>query len=684
MRPGFWRKCRVCFRWFRITMLMLVLAAVCAFVWVNRIGLPDFLKTRLVQALHSRGMDLEFSRMRLRVMRGIVAENVRIGDARIAGSPSLSLEEIQLRLDHHALLHWHLQIDGLILRQGELNWPIPQSRSLALDDIHASLRFQTNDTWSLNNFSARFAGAQINLSGEIAHAPEISRWEIFQGRKSTSQPEQLQKFLDQLAKIHFDGSPQLSLIVNGDARNIRSFTVQLGVVQSQTRLELDGAATDGPAGTCRWRVHGALHPEFARPFLAAADAASALDILTFNRPVFLDVAGRNRLDDPGSISAAGHVALTNFMVRNESFGKVSSAFVYTNQVLQFLNPLMQTRRQMMTADSVTLNFGTRMLYFTNGFSTADPESIARAIGAKTGQIVEPYRFLEPPGAWVNGQIPLRDLHGGSEMADVDLKFDVINGAPFEWMKFHSTNVTGTIHWQGTKLVVTNVLAAFYEGRANGFANFDFQVPHEGADYDFAVNVENANLHRLAVDLSSPTNSLEGTLAGRLVVTHGDTRDWRTWNGYGNASLHDGLIWEIPLFGILSPALNKVWPGLGNSRATDATARFAITNGLFYTDSLEIRSTMTRLRYVGTIDLDQKVNAHVTAEPLRDTSVVGPLVTTVLWPVSKLFEYKISGTLQDPKSDLIYWPKFLLMPLHPIRSFEGIFPSGAFSTAPPDN
>jgi len=279
---------------------------------------------------------------------------------------------------------------------------------------------------------------------------------------------------------------------------------------------------------------------------------------------------------------------------------------------------------------------------------------------------------------------LRDLHGGSEMADVDLKFDVINGAPFEWMKFHSTNVTGTIHWQGTKLVVTNVLAAFYEGRANGFANFDFQVPHEGADYDFAVNVENANLHRLAVDLSSPTNSLEGTLAGRLVVTHGDTRDWRTWNGYGNASLHDGLIWEIPLFGILSPALNKVWPGLGNSRATDATARFAITNGLFYTDSLEIRSTMTRLRYVGTIDLDQKVNAHVTAEPLRDTSVVGPLVTTVLWPVSKLFEYKISGTLQDPKSDLIYWPKFLLMPLHPIRSFEGIFPSGAFSTAPPDN
>jgi len=682
MRPGFWRKCRVCFRWCRITVLMLVLAAVCAFVWVNRVGLPDFLKTRLVQALHSRGLNVEFSRMRLRVVRGLVADDVRIGDARNTGGPALSIEEIQLRLDYRALLRRQFQVDGLVLRQGNLAWPVSSGGALSLDDIQAVLRFQTNDTWSLDNFSAAFAGARLNLSGEIAHAPEISRWQIFQAGKSTNQPAQLQKFLDALAQIHFNGSPQLTLVVKGDARAIRSFSAQLDVEQARTRLQLDGAANDEAAGFCRWRVHGALDPEFARPFLAAAGAERALDILTFNRPVFLDAGGRGRLDDPNSFSAAGRVALTNFMVRGESFGSVASAFNYTNRVLQFSNPLMHTRRQMMAADSVTLNFDTRLLYFTNGFSTADPQSIARAIGRRTGEIVQPYHFLEPPGARVNGQIPLRDLHGGPEMDDVDMTFEVVNGAPFEWMKFRSTNVTGTIHWQGTKLTVTNIVAAFYEGSANGFANFDFKVPHEGADYDFAVNVENANLHWLAVDLLSPTNSLEGTLAGRLVVTHADTRDWHTWNGYGNASLHDGLIWEIPLFGILSPALDTIHPGLGNSRATDAAARFTLTNGLFYTDSLEIRSTMTRLLYTGTMDMDQNVKARVIAEPLRDTSVVGPLVTTILWPVSKLFEYKISGTLKDPKSELIYWPKFLFMPLHPIRSLQEIFPSDIFTNAPP--
>ena len=39
----------------------------------------------------------------------------------------------------------------------------------------------------------------------------------------------------------------------------------------------------------------------------------------------------------------------------------------------------------MTADKVTLDFNRRLICFTNGFSTADPEPVARAIGPKTGR-----------------------------------------------------------------------------------------------------------------------------------------------------------------------------------------------------------------------------------------------------------------------------------------------------------
>jgi hypothetical protein len=460
----------------------------------------------------------------------------------------------------------------------------------------------------------------------------------------------------------------------------------LAVVKSKSRLEFSGGEDDATKDY-HWHIRGAFDPEAVRPFLTASNAARGFGIVKFTEPLALDVEVSGRLYDYDRIAARGRVALTNFAVRGQAFGDVASALNYTNRVLEFFNPLMHTGAQMMTADKVTLDFNTRLICFTNGFSTADPGPVTRAIGPKTARQVEPYHFLQPPTARVNGQVPLHDMNGGRDMADVDLRFDIIKGAPFEWMKFKTTNIVGTIHWRGQTLILTNVAAAFYGGDANGFANFDFRAPHEGADYQFAVSVTNVNLHSLAADLSSPTNHLEGTLAGRLVVTDADSRDWRTWDGFGHANLHDGLLWDIPIFGILSPVLNTVLPGLGlgNSRATDAATKFSITNGVIYTDSLEIHSAMMRLEYTGTVDLKQNVHARVIAQLLRNTWVVGPVVSTMLWPVSKLFEYKITGTLKNPKSEPVYVPKFLLMPLHPIRTLEGMFPGGETGTnAPPEN
>ncbi len=186
-----------------------------------------------------------------------------------------------------------------------------------------------------------------------------------------------------------------------------------------------------------------------------------------------------------------------------------------------------------------------------------------------------------------------------------------------------------------------------------------------------------------MDLSTPTNHFEGTLTGELVVTNADSWDWRTWNGYGRVKLRDGLLWDAPIFGIFSPVLNAVVPGSGNSRATDASAKFVITNGVFFSDTLEIRSTMMRLQYTGGVDMKQNVNARATAQLLRDWPA-GQVISTVLWPVSKLFEYQITGTLEKPKSEPVYvLPKLLLIPLHPIRSLEEILPAGD-TNAPPAN
>ena len=187
---------------------------------------------------------------------------------------------------------------------------------------------------------------------------------------------------------------------------------------------------------------------------------------------------------------------------------------------------------------------------------------------------------------------------------------------------------------------------------------------------------NVDFHAMGRALWSPTNQLRGALSGAVMVTSANSSDWRTWNGYGDARLQDGLIWDAPIFGLMTPVLNVLTPGLdlGSSRATDGAGRFVMTNGVIFTDSLDIRSLTMRLQYVGTVDLEENVQARAKAQLLRNTPLIGSVVSLVLSPVSKVFECEVTGTLGDPIITPVYipFPKVLAAPLHPIRTVEKLF------------
>jgi hypothetical protein len=95
-----------------------------------------------------------------------------------------------------------------------------------------------------------------------------------------------------------------------------------------------------------------------------------------------------------------------------------------------------------------------------------------------------------------------------------------------------------------------------------------------------------------------------------------------------------------------------------------------------------------LQYRGTVNLEGQLNARVDAELLRDMWLVGPLVSTVFWPVTKLFEYRVTGTLADPRTQPVFvLPKLMLLPFHPLRTLKGLRPEDPnsnpnFSPLPP--
>ena len=180
----------------------------------------------------------------------------------------------------------------------------------------------------------------------------------------------------------------------------------------------------------------------------------------------------------------------------------------------------------------------------------------------------------------------------------------------------------------------------------------------------------ANLHFLALDLvRGQTNKLEGLLNARVEVRDANSADWQSWQGTGRVELRDGLIWDIPIFGVFSPALDTIMPGLGSSRARQGSATFNITNGVIDSQDLKIETLMARLRYWGTIDLQGNVNSRMEAELFRNMWGIGPVLSLALWPVSKTFEYKITGTIHDPRSEPVFVPKILFFPLHPVQTIK---------------
>jgi hypothetical protein len=888
-QPGFWRKCRIAFRCARFTVWGAMLVLLAAFAWLNLIGLPGFLKTRLVGALQQRGVQLEFTRMRLRIVHGLICDNVRIGAAEGGSGPVLTAREVQLRINFAALLHWRLQVDGLVLRQGKFVMPVAPNDSLTLTNIEGELRILPDETWSLDRLRAGLSGATVELGGEIAHAPEFRNWKLFATAPAPNRgnvQSSLQGFSDALKQIHFEGKPLLRAGLNGDARDVHSlvlrvsaqapgvqtpwgsvrnlafaaravaatnaepkaepgwgfwtnlqpfrvdwlargtdvrseglavnaldcsgwwdapevtltelsarlgggnldahakldvgtrelaFTVNSGfdlhaaeaLVTDQTRERLaqitwthpprvraEGTLTLPPwanraagwrddiepsvrlhgdlaftnalvAGLARvdsvrthfnyanlvWNlpdleitqgrtalaltgeedeatknfrctVGGNLDGESVRSFLTDSNAAKGFAILRFNQPVAMGLDVTGNLRDFAALSATGRVAATNFAIRGQTVDSVSATLAYTNLTAEFFHPQMARAggAEKFTAEKMTLDLAGRKLWIQGGRGRVTPLVVATAIGPKTAEGFAPYHFLAVPEATADGCIPLTFRHGDLVTDDADLQFHVIGTLPFRWERFETPAIGGNIRWLGNNLIITNVAGACYGGTADGWGVFGLQTPGPGTDFSFFMEGTNVDLNAMGLALWSPTNQLRGALSGQVTVTSANSEDWRTWNGYGQLQVQNGLLWNAPVFGLMSRVLNTITPGLdmGNSRATEGAGRFTLVNGVIFTDSLEIRSLTMRVNYVGTVDLQQNVVARARAQLLRNTPVLGSLFSLVLSPVSKAFECEVTGTLSDPKITPLYIPfaRVLTAPLHPIRTMEEMFASPA--------
>ena len=412
-----------------------------------------------------------------------------------------------------------------------------------------------------------------------------------------------------------------------------------------------------------FKIYSAIDPQAVLPLLDA-EVRRGFDLCEFGKPPVIDGELWGRWYDHESVGFCGRVALTNFTFRGQSTDAIVTGLNYTNLVVECIEPRVWRGTQHLAADGIVADFHTMRTHFTNGFSTLDPAMVVSAIGPKVAQVMSPYHFGQPPTARFWGYTSMNNPQ------DADVVFEG-TGKDFESLKFRVPEYTARVHWQNKFLTVTNASGKFYGGQAKGWARFVFDE-NGGASYTFTVDAQDANLHQLVADLTERDNTLDGLLNCLLVVTNAHSDNIRSWDGFGYANLRDGLLWELPIFGSLSKPLDAIMPGVANNRFSEGSATYKIEKGVIMSRDLEMRSAAMRLQYSGTVNFDGDIRARVEAEPMRDAPVVGPIVSTILAPVAKLFSYKIRGTMSEPIIKPENIPGFVTGLFSPFESIGKLF------------
>ena len=362
----------------------------------------------------------------------------------------------------------------------------------------------------------------------------------------------------------------------------------LAISQGVSGSRFDGSI-NFQTGEYSVSIDGRFDPESLTPALGDA-GKDALAIFEFSRPILLvgEVHGRGL--DLKELRVELRVSAEKFLFRDANCDSVSALASFDGSVIRAVEVAAARGDERFSADLVVFDPMARTIDVTNGISTLDKEVLAHWIGPSVQKQLEPYQFAAPPKVIANGRFPA----GDERVADAEFK---ISGRAFNYWRLNFEDVSAELRWKAKSLSITNMVASFYGGKLDWRGSFDFSV-RDGANFEFLGRFTDADFHRLMTDLMLTNSPLEGVLNGKLAITSANSDDWGSWNGFGNGTIRDGALWDIPIVGVFSPFLNKVVPGLGSSRASAATATFRITDSIIHTSDLAVRSPAVRLRYQG--------------------------------------------------------------------------------------
>ncbi|MBU4212509.1 MAG: AsmA-like C-terminal region-containing protein [Verrucomicrobia bacterium] len=437
---------------------------------------------------------------------------------------------------------------------------------------------------------------------------------------------------------------------------LQSLDATVGKNHWRGPLHLSGVY-DWKTRQCQGALTTAFNPNALLPLLYALDLPHASVIEWFQ---FEDQPPAGKADFKFAVGTNWLFHLTGHAQGdNCQYHGVTNLLMKSDLVIDFsptnasliLTPLLAVREEGTVQGGACLDFIQDTVGF-NGLSTADPQAVAKMLATFIANVVGQFRFEGPTKVAAWGTAGYKDLVRN----DMDIEIDTQRSG---WKQFIMDRCSLSLRVVEDTAYINDVQADFCRGLVRGSGSVYPVLNATNLRYHLQGNVREVNLQMLARHLAGQAvDQYHGALSGQLALDGFlDDPGGQTATGQGWIKIGAGRLFQFPLFGGLSEFLGRIVPGLSLiMRQTDARASFVIKDGKIHSDNIIIEGEVITLTCEGDYRLNGELDFAVQVKLLKKNTLVGGILHLAMMPVTKMLEFRLTGTVKDPHWRPAYLPK----------------------------
>jgi hypothetical protein len=445
---------------------------------------------------------------------------------------------------------------------------------------------------------------------------------------------------------------------NADDWKLTRIAADVGT--GRQRGQLEGSFTTS-AKTLAFvaQAHTTFDPNACRPAIRTG-VTNLLSFMKFTeRPPEADIVATGVLTNAADLVVTGRVTASRFIFRDEPVTLASSAFHFTRGVLTLPDAVV-VREDGQAHGHVKYHLDEQWIEL-NVTGNAPPHPVAHMIAPDFERVMRKFEFQGPVQLVIRGRVA---TGGGLKGTDLHVRAE---GEKLGWQKILADRASFDLHARDAQFTFTNIHGVFCGGPFAGWVALSDVESPTNCRYTVTAALTNANAAQLSQMLRAQfaTNavaSTNATLSGELtarVQMAGWVEPWKSLEGSGHVYIHNGSILQVRLFGGLSKILSKLYPGLGYLSQTEFLMPFTVEAGKLKSEEIDIKGTVISLKSHGEYQLGGDLNFQTQVKLLR-SGIAADILRILTFPVTKLLEFKLIGTLDDPRWRPVNLPKELFL------------------------